>query len=126
MASSRPDAAPPEAGDARPGGFFWLYLALAAAGAVLPYSILVPWLLDHGFDVPRFLAGPFANGSAAIFSADVLFSAAVFLIFTLHEGRRLGMRHRWLPPLVVVAIGLCCALPLFLAMRERVLARSPC
>jgi hypothetical protein len=74
--------------------------------------------------VPRFLAGPFANGSAAIFSADVLFSAAVFLIFTLREGRRLGMRHRWLPPLVVVTIGLCCALPLFLAMRERALARS--
>ncbi|HEX8442763.1 MAG TPA: DUF2834 domain-containing protein [Allosphingosinicella sp.] len=104
------------------GGAYRLYLGLALVGAVLPYAILLPWLARHGLDVTQFLAGPFANGPASIFSADVLFSAAVFLTFVAVEGRRLGMRRLWVPPLIVVAIGLCCALPLFLAQRERALA----
>lgn len=33
------------------------------------------------------------------------------------------MRHLWLPPLAVAVSGLCFALPLFLAMREKALAR---
>jgi len=39
------------------------------------------------------------------------------------EGNRLGMRGLWLVPIVLLAIGLCCALPLFLPQRERVLSR---
>ena len=105
-------------------GRFRLYLALALIGAVIPYAILLPWAAEHGFDVPRFLEGPFANGPASLFSADLLFSATVFQIFALVESRRVGMRHRWLPAVVVVAIGLCCALPLFLALRERALAET--
>jgi hypothetical protein len=107
---------------AGPGWAYRAYLGLALVGAILPYAILIPWLARHGPDVRSFLAGPFANGPASIFSADVLFSAAVFLIFVAVEGRRLGMRGLWLPPLIVATIGLCCALPLFLAQRERVLA----
>ena len=107
---------------AGPGWAYRTYLGLALAGAVLPYAILIPWLARHGLDVPRFFAGPFANGPAAIFSADVLFAAAVFLLFVRIEGRRLGMRRLWLPPLLVLSVGLCCALPAFLAMRERALA----
>ncbi len=109
---------------AGPGWAYRAYLGLALVGAVLPYAILIPWLAEHGFDVPLFLAGPFANGPAAIFSADVLFAAGVFLLFVWIEGRRLGMRRLWLPPLVVFTVGLCCALPLFLAQRERTLMAS--
>ena len=64
----------------------------------------------------------FATGPATIFAADVLFAAIVFLVFVWSEGRRLGMRHLWIQPVVTYGIGLCCALPLFLALRERHLA----
>ena len=85
----------------------------------MPYTILIPWLAEHGVDVRLFVSQLFVTGPASIFAADVLFAAVVFILFVLVEGRRLGIRHLWLPPLVVFAIGLCCALPLFLAMRER-------
>ena len=100
-----------------------LYFALAAIGAVLPFVFLLPWLGEHGLDVPLFLAGPFANGPARVFSIDVLWAATVFLIFALVEGRRAQVRPIWLAPLMVFLVGLCCALPLFLALRERALTR---
>ena len=107
---------------AAPGRMFGVYAALAVAGAILPYLIFVPWLADHGVDVRLFVSQLFVTGPASIFAADVLFAAGVFILFTIVEGRRLGMRRLWLPPLVVVTVGLCCALPLFLAMRERALS----
>ena len=102
-------------------GLFWLYAALAAVGAILPYSIFIPWLADYGVDPRSFMSQLFSTGPASIFAADVLLSAAIFIIFALVEGRRLAMRNLWLYPLVVVTVGLCCALPLFLALRERAL-----
>ena len=101
-----------------------LYAMLAAIGAILPFIFLLPWLHRHGLDLPRFLAGPFANGPASIFSIDVLWAATVFLVFAVVEGRRAGVRPLWLAPLIVFLIGLCCALPLFLYLRERALTRS--
>jgi hypothetical protein len=96
-----------------------LYLTLAFVGLVIPYAIVIPWVKQHGVDLPLFFDTLFASGSAAVFSADVLFSAAVFLIFVAAEGRRGGLRHLWIYPLLILTVGLCCALPLFLAQRER-------
>lgn len=106
------------------GRLFGLYAALAAVGAIMPYVLFIPWLAEHGVDSRLFVSQLFATGPATIFAADVLFAAGVFILFVIVEGRRLRMRHLWLPPLVVFTIGLCCALPLFLALRERALAAS--
>lgn len=108
---------------AAPGRMFGVYAMLALAGAILPYVLFIPWLADHGVDGRIFLAQLFATGPATIFAADVLFAAIVFLVFVWTEGRRLGMRRLWMQPVVTYGIGLCCALPLFLALRERHLAR---
>ena len=110
-------------GDRR-GALVRFYAALAVVGAVLPYMVFVPWVARHGFDPPAFFRLPFANGPAAIFSIDVLFSAAVFILWQQVEARRIGIGLRWLPPVVTVTVGLCCALPLFLAMRERTVAEA--
>ena len=103
-------------------GLFGVYVALAVVGAVFPYVIFLPWLAAHGLDPHLFRVELFATRPATIFAADVLFAAGVFILFVIAEGRRLRMRNLWLPPVVVFAVGLCCALPLFLAMRERALA----
>jgi len=107
-----------------PGRMFGVYAALALVGAIFPYVIFIPWLAEHGVDGRVFLAQLFATGPAAIFAADLLFAAIVFLVFVFSEGHRLGMRHLWIQPAVTYGIGLCCALPLFLALRERHLARA--
>lgn len=92
---------------------------MAAIGAVVPYAILLPWIGANGWAPARFLAAPFATRPAAIFSADALLSAAVFLAFVAVEGRRRRMKRLWLYPFVTLTIGLCCAFPLFLAVREQ-------
>ncbi len=97
------------------------YLATAAAGAVIPYAILIPSVRAHGVDLGAFSRGLFANPAASIFSADVLLASLVFFALVLVEGRRADMRGLWAYPLVVLGFGLSCAMPLFLAMRERAL-----
>ena len=103
---------------------FNIYAGLAVAGAILPYSNFIPWLAANGVDARLFVSELFSTGPASIFALDVLLSAGIFIIFMIAEGRRLGMRHLWLPPLAVFVFGLCCGLPLFLAMRERALAKT--
>jgi hypothetical protein len=110
--------------NAKPRGLFGIYAALAVAGAILPYAIFLPWLAEHGPDARLFASGLLGTGPASIFVADVLLAAAVFILFVFAEGRRLGMRKLWVPPLLVFTVGLCCALPCFLAMRERRMSRD--
>jgi hypothetical protein len=100
---------------------FRIYVWLALVGALFPWIIFVPWLAEHGLAARLFAADLFASRPAAIFSSDVLYTAAVFLLFAFVEGRRLAMKHLWLPVLLVFTCGLCAALPAFLAQRERVL-----
>lgn len=100
------------------------YAALAVLGAVLPYTLLVPWLAEHGFNPSLLISQPLVNLPARIFVVDALFAAFVFLIFVVVEGHRLRVPHLWAPILAVLTAGLCCALPLFLAQRERALAAA--
>jgi len=101
---------------------FRLYVGLALVGAVFPFLIVLPWAAQYGFSPGLFLLMLFASAPSSAFAADVIYAAAVFVLFSVVEGRRLGMRGLWLPALLVLAVGLCCALPTFLAMRERALA----
>lgn len=106
----------------RPSPLVWFYAGAAAVGAVVPYAILLPWARVNGFDPGVFFALPFATAPAALFSADLLISASVFLVFATVEARRVGVPG-WIAPLATLVFGMCCALPLFLALREARLKR---
>lgn len=101
---------------------FRLYGALAVVGAIFPWIIFVPWVAEHRFAPGLFVSQLFATRPAALFASDVLFAAAVFILFVYVEGRRHRIPHLWLPVLLVFLCGLCAALPTFLAQRERALA----
>jgi lysylphosphatidylglycerol synthetase-like protein (DUF2156 family) len=100
---------------------FQVYVGLAVVGAIFPYLIVLPWVAQFGLSPGLFLLQVFATTPSTAFASDVIYAAAVFILFTLVEGRRLGMRGLWFPVLLVIAVGLCCALPTFLAIRERAL-----
>jgi hypothetical protein len=95
-----------------------LLLALAALGAALPYVFFFRFFQAHGLG-GDFVGALFANGAAGGFATDVLVSSLVFWIFLLGESRRLGIRHAWVFVVLNLAVGLSCALPLFLWARER-------
>ena len=94
-----------------------LYLALCVAGAVIPYAALVPWLAQHGLDVPLLVRELFANRVGAFFGLDVIVSAMVVFVFVYAERHRLKRRW-WLPVAGVLLVGVSLGLPLLLYLRE--------
>ena len=102
-----------------------VYMTLCVLGALLPYSQLVPWLLQHGLDLPLFFRQLFANEIGGFFGLDVIISSFVLWVFVFSEGRRVGVRHLWLPVLASVVVGLSLGLPLFLYLRQLHLDTGP-
>ena len=95
-----------------------LYLVLCILGLLLPYAEFIPWVLQHGLNLPLFVRELFANRLGTFFAMDVLVSAVALIAFTRIESRRVGIRHRWLVILAVLTVGVSLGLPLFLYLRE--------
>src|ERR1700737_5034362 len=92
----------------------YLYLFFALIGLILPYSQLVPWIVEHhALNMPLFIRDLFANRISAFFALDVIVSAVVLILFIQIEGRRLGVRALWLPIIGVLLVGCSLGLPLF-------------
>jgi len=97
----------------------WLYLICAILGTVLPLSQLLPFLAQHGFDLPLLFKQLFENHISAFFGLDVIVSSIVVWLFVFSEGRRRDMKNLWLYVICNLAVGVSLALPLFLFVRER-------
>jgi uncharacterized protein DUF2834 len=95
-----------------------IYLALCLIGAALPYWQFVSWLLEHHLNGRLFLRELFSTRISAFFAMDVIVSAVVLIVFTWVESPRIGIRHRWLPVLATLLVGVSLGLPMFLYMRE--------
>jgi hypothetical protein len=93
------------------------YLLLCVLGLVLPYSAFVPWVLEHGLDLPAFVRSMFSNRIASFFALDVIVSAGVVIVLLVTEGRRLGLKL-WSPVLGTLLVGVSFGLPLYLYLRE--------
>jgi Terpene cyclase DEP1 len=100
------------------------YLVCCVLGLILPYSQLVPWLLEHGLDVTLFFRELFANRISAFFVTDVIVSAIVLIWFIQSEGKRSRVRLLWLPTVGTLIVGVSFGLPLFLFLRQVTLDRT--
>ena len=97
------------------------YLLAAIVGAVVPYIFFIEFFLAEGVDVIVFLQGVFANGAAAGFAADILISSAIFWSYLIAR-KESGV---WKYVVLNLAIGLSCALPYYLYVKEGQLATNP-
>lgn len=95
-----------------------LYLGLCVIGTVLPYTQLVPFLREHGLDLRLFFEQLFATHIGGFFGWDVIVSSVVLWVMVGVEGRRTGIRYRWVPLAANLIVGVSLALPLFLYLRE--------
>ncbi|KMM16689.1 DUF2834 domain-containing protein [Synechococcus sp. GFB01] len=102
----------------------WLYLALAIAGAILPWLANVEFIRSSGqpFDMGLFIAMANANPAARSLSRDLAIGATAVVIWMVQESRRLQMRGLGWVLLSCVTLAFACAAPLFLYLRERRLA----
>ena len=101
-----------------------IYLLLCVLGLVLPYSQLVPFILEHGLDIKLFLEQLFANKISGFFGMDVIVSSLVLWTFVFWEGTRLKMQNLWVYIVCNLLVGVSLGLPLFLFMRERQLEQQ--
>ena len=101
-----------------------VYLVLCVLGIVLPYSQLVPWLLEHGLNATWFFRELLACRIGAFFAMDVIVSAIVLLCFIQSEGKRLRIRLLWLPTIGTLIVGVSFGFPLFLFQRQLTLDRT--
>lgn len=102
----------------------WLYLALAVAGAILPWLANLEFIRASGqaFDLGLFVAMANANPAASSLSRDLAIGATAVVIWMVQESRRLGMRGLPWVLLSCVTLAFACGAPLFLYLRERRLA----
>ncbi len=102
----------------------YLYLALAIAGAVLPWLANVAFIRQYGasFDVGLFVQLANANPAAQFLSRDLLIGATAVTIWIVVEGRRLRIKGLPWVLLSCVTVAFACGCSLFLYLRERRLA----
>lgn len=74
-------------------------------GHLLPYSQLVPFLKDHGFDLRLFFEQLFANPFPAFLGLDLIVWSVVLWTLVVVGGRRAGMKHLWAPLAANLAVG---------------------
>ena|SRR5215471_19723681 len=94
-----------------------VYFSFCLVGTILPYWQFVPWLSQHGLDIPLFFQQLFANRVSAFFATDVFISAIVVFFFLAFERPRLRGRW-WMPPVALLTVGVSLGLPLLLYLRE--------
>jgi hypothetical protein len=121
-----PETAPYPSGSSpatldRGGGVQWLYLALAVAGAVLPWLANVEFIGTTGgsFDLGLFVQLANANPAASSLSRDLAIGATAVVVWMVQESRRLQMRGLPWVLLSCVTVAFAFGAPLFLYLRER-------
>lgn len=107
-----------------PAWIRWLYLALAGAGAVLPWLANLQFMQQHGasFDLALFVQLANANPAASSLSRDLAVTASAVTIWMVIEARRLGIKGLAWVLLSCVTVAFAFGCPLFLYLRERRLA----
>jgi len=97
------------------------HLALAVAGAILPWLANLAFIRDYGgsFDLGLFVQLANANPAASSLSRDLAIGATAVVIWMVQESRRLQMRGLTWVLLSCVTLAFAFGAPLFLYLRER-------
>jgi hypothetical protein len=95
-----------------------VYLIAAIIGTVIPCIFFFNFIQQNGINFPLFINELFANNAAGGFAADLLISSFVFWIFMFQQQKRAHGPKPWLFIALNLGIGLSCALPAYMYVRE--------
>jgi hypothetical protein len=105
-----------------------LFIAIAIVSAILAWVYGIAWINGGGnlINLPSFFRDSFNGGNAAAFlTIDILAAWAVLMIWVVPDAIRVGLGARTGWVFVALSfIGTCFALPLYLVLRERHVART--
>ena len=96
------------------------YIIACLVGIALPYSEIIPFVQQHGINVPLLVEQVLVTQMSRAFMYDFLITALVIVAFTAHEGWRIGVKPAYLLGCFTGMFvgGASFALPLFLLLRE--------
>lgn len=105
-----------------------IYLLLALIGFILPNILVFAESLETGnillYAHPlATLEGMFANRISSVFMIDLLFTVAVFFLWSFQEAKSKGIEKYWISWICTLLFGLAGGFPLFLYQRESQLSR---
>lgn len=89
-----------------------VFIIFTIVGIVVPYSIFLPFIIEHGFNIPLIIQEAAANRIASFAWLDVIISALVLL--TAGFGGKLISVRQALPVTIATCLaGVSAGLPLF-------------
>lgn len=91
---------------------------LSILGIILPYMAFIPWIGENGFNLTMLFNEATQNRISAFAWLDVIISVVVLIGFILYEGKRIGVKYKWIPIIGTLTVGVSFGLPLFLLLRE--------
>lgn len=101
-----------------------IYLLLCVLGTLLPFSQFIPWVMEHGLNVPLFVQELFSTRIGAFFGMDVIVSVIVLFVFIFKESEHFTPLQKWSPVIVTLTVGVSLGLPLFLYFRQLHIERA--
>ena len=96
-----------------------IYGGLAILGFILPYVFFIRILSENGLNLPLLIEQLMVNDISIFFAVDLVIATVVFWIFAYRESRYRPIPFWQLSILASLIVGLSCALPLFLYLREQ-------
>ncbi|GHG87051.1 DUF2834 domain-containing protein [Comamonas sp. JC664] len=87
--------------------------ALTVAGVVIPYAAFLPFVVEHGLDVPLLVEQAAANRISAFAWLDVVVSAVALLV-AAYSGRFIPWKRALFVTALTLCAGVSAGLPLFL------------
>ena len=102
-----------------------MYIILCIFGFILPYTQIIPIILEGNFGFQMMIDQLFANRISSLFALDLFFTAAAFIVFALYEGIKLKIKNLWIPFVASILVGASLGFPLFLYMRDINLEKKP-
>jgi hypothetical protein len=100
----------------------YFYLLLTIVGVILPYTELIPYIIEFDSDMVYLFTRPFEEHATAFFAYDLFIAGTAAAAFIIHEGRKRQIKGWGWCIAGIFAVGVCFGLPLFLYLRERQLA----
>jgi hypothetical protein len=92
-------------------------MVCCVAGIVIPGWFALPFFLIHGANFGLFFEELFETRISSFFAADLIVASLIFLVWSLHDARKRGIRGWWIVLLSNLVVGLSLALPLYLLKR---------
>ena len=101
-------------------GRYWFFMIVSAIG------LITAWIFNGIASVTGadYLAAWFGSPVDWVLSLDILIVAIAGSAFIIIEGKRLGMKYLWAYILASGITAFAFTFPLFLAVRERAIARN--